>query len=118
MRMADYFFMMNEFCCHGALFLWQLKHFMNMWCLSNIAAMATFTRILHKIIANLVDKICYYASRMNYPSLNGSLKLQYLTNFKCALLQILGERGGSVVECRTPEREVGRSKPTAALLCP
>ena len=28
------------------------------------------------------------------------------------------ERGGSVVECRTPEREVGGSKPTAAMLCP
>ena len=34
-----------------------------------------------------------------------------LTNFK-------GEHGGSVVECRTPEREVGGSKPTAAVLCP
>ena len=31
---------------------------------------------------------------------------------------ILGERGGSVVECRTPEREVGGSIPTAAVLCP
>ena len=31
---------------------------------------------------------------------------------------ILGERGGSVVECRTPERKVGGSKPTAAMLCP
>ena len=30
----------------------------------------------------------------------------------------VGERGGSVVECRTPEREVGGSKPTAAVLCP
>ena len=29
-----------------------------------------------------------------------------------------GERGGSVVECRTPEREVGGSKPTAAVVCP
>ena len=29
-----------------------------------------------------------------------------------------GERGGSVVECRTPKREVGGSKPTAAVLCP
>ena len=29
-----------------------------------------------------------------------------------------GERSGSVVECRTPEREVGGSKPTAAVLCP
>ena len=29
-----------------------------------------------------------------------------------------GERGGLVVECRTPEREVRGSKPTAAVLCP
>ena len=28
------------------------------------------------------------------------------------------ERSGSVVECRTPEREVGGSIPTAAVLCP
>ena len=34
------------------------------------------------------------------------------------LLNLLGERGGSVVECQTPEREVGGSKPTAAVLCP
>ena len=33
-------------------------------------------------------------------------------------LQIVGERGGSAVECQTPEREVGGSKPTAAVLCP
>ena len=33
-------------------------------------------------------------------------------------LQNGGERGGSVVECRTPEREVRGSKPTAAVLCP
>ena len=31
---------------------------------------------------------------------------------------ISGERGGSVVECWTPEREVGGSKLTAAVLCP
>ena len=31
---------------------------------------------------------------------------------------IRGERGGSVVECRTPEREVRGSRPTAAVLCP
>ena len=30
----------------------------------------------------------------------------------------LMERGGSVVECRTPEREVRGSKPTATVLCP
>ena len=28
------------------------------------------------------------------------------------------ERGGSVVDCRTLEREVGGSRPTAAVLCP
>ena len=60
-----------------------------------------------------------------------------MTNFNCAcpaiqrgqgsgflsegsswLTACMGERGGSVVECRTPEREVGGSKPTAAVLCP
>ena len=30
---------------------------------------------------------------------------------------VFGERGGSVVELRTPEREVGSSKPTRAPLC-
>ena len=29
-----------------------------------------------------------------------------------------GERGGSVVECRTPEREVRGSRPTVSVLCP
>ena len=75
MRMADYPFKMNEFCCHGALFLWQLLHFMNMVCLSNTVAMATFTRFLLKIIANLIDNICYYASRMDELSLNDREKL-------------------------------------------
>ena len=31
---------------------------------------------------------------------------------------IEGDRGGSVVECRTPEREVWGSEPTSAVLCP
>ena len=30
----------------------------------------------------------------------------------------IGERGGSVLERRTPEREVGGPKPTSAVLCP
>ena len=30
----------------------------------------------------------------------------------------MGERGGSVVECGTPEREVWGSRPTSAVLCP
>ena len=39
---------------------------------------------------------------------------QYITYFPLDR----GERGGSVVECRTPEREVRGSRPTAAVLCP
>ena len=35
-----------------------------------------------------------------------------------ATQKVAGERGGSVVECRTPEREVRGSRPTAAVLCP
>ena len=31
---------------------------------------------------------------------------------------VVGERGGSVVECQTPEREVRGSRPTSAVLCP
>ena len=41
----------------------------------------------------------------------------YSQNFK-TLASLSGERGGSVVECRTPEREVRGSRPTAAVLCP
>ena len=37
---------------------------------------------------------------------------------KCVTYVHMGERGGSVVECRTPEREVRGSRPTAAVLCP
>ena len=36
------------------------------------------------------------------------------TRYHCPI----GERGGSVVECRTPEREVRGSRPTSAVLCP
>ena len=42
----------------------------------------------------------------------------YATNVALHFSSDLGERGGSVVECRTPEREVGGSIPTAAVLCP
>ena len=73
--MAGYPFKMNEFCRHGALLLWQLQYFITVGCLSNTVAMATFTRLLLKITANIIDKICYCASRMNEPSLNDSKKL-------------------------------------------
>ena len=43
---------------------------------------------------------------------------KWLTSGRWKHLLITGERGGSVVECRTPEREVRGSRPTAAVLCP
>ena len=86
--MAAYFFKMNEHFWHGALFLWQLQHFMSIGCLRNTIAMVTFTRFFCKIIAYLIEKICYYASRMNDPSLKDSKKLWFLTLFKCVLLSI------------------------------
>ena len=89
MCMTDYFSKLNEFCCHEALFLWQLRHFMNMRCLSNMVVMATFTRLLNKMSAKLIGMICYYASRMNEPSLNDSKKLCFLTLLTCLLLNIL-----------------------------
>ena len=38
--------------------------------------------------------------------------------YLCSSKPFHGECGGSVVECRTPEREVRGSRPTAAVLCP
>ena len=46
-----------------------------------------------------------------------SLQFSNIKIFRHTLLK-KGERGGSVVECRTPEREVRGSRPTAAVLCP
>ena len=92
----------NEFCCDEALFLRQLQHFMNMECLINTVAMATFTRCLLTITATLIDKICYYASRMNGPSLNDSKKKVILTLFKCVLLNILQNDVRSLLSAEGP----------------
>ena len=53
-----------------------------------------------------------YLSDGIFSQLLATIKGSYISS------PFLGERGGSVVECRTPEREVGGSKPTAAVLCP
>ena len=45
--------------------------------------------------------------------------LSFMLNISLICVRLAaGERGGSVVECQTPEREVGGSKPTAAVFCP
>ena len=67
--MSDYPFKINECCCHAALFLWQLQHFMNMGCLSNTVAMATVTFLLRlwlitpsKLINVVAMQPCFYAN--------------------------------------------------------
>ena len=47
----------------------------------------------------------------------GELNLKECLIFLDDIL-VFGERGGSVVECWTPEREVRGSRPTVAVLCP
>ena len=59
---------------------------------------------------------CSYFKTFGY--LETALLDWYLNFIIEFLFQFLGERGGSVVECRTPEREVRGSRPTAAVLCP
>ena len=46
------------------------------------------------------------------------LLFKHHCSYKCPVTFPSGERGGSVVECRTPEREVLGSRPTVAVLCP
>ena len=47
-----------------------------------------------------------------------TIHLPQITDLGSDFSQVTGERGGSVVECRTPEREVRGSRPTVAVLCP
>ena len=54
----------------------------------------------------------FFFSVSNVPN----VKIKVLLNL--SVTPFTGERGGSVVECRTPEREVRGSRPTAAVLCP
>ena len=57
------------------------------------------------------------ARSKSYDSFHGGDVWKFYMIYKENLIN-LGERGGSVVECRTPEREVRGSRPTAAVLCP
>ena len=71
----------------------------------------TDSRILHQWFC-FKEKCC--------SCFEGLLLIDVLKCVTRALLSnpLSGERGGSVVECRTPEREVRGSRPTAAVLCP
>ena len=66
--------------------------------------------------------LCYETEHMNATigqhAIEGSEYYLYPCRDISHFSSIFEERGGSVVECQTPEREVGSSKPTSAVLCP
>ena len=70
--------------------------------------------IIHFIL--LLDSNYFKFDLICRPILSLFSKIHHVT--KAGLLSNGGERGGSVVECRTPEREVRGSRPTSAVLCP
>ena len=75
----------------------------NDWCrICNPYLLEAMTDFIHR--ANAIFLTC---------AVDPAYQLQYHLDS-----QLTGERGGSVVECRTPEREVRGSRPTAAVLCP
>ena len=66
-------------------------------------------------------QICHFPGRMIWDlivSVPDHCLSFYFIEFTALKIGEKGERGGSVVACRTPERKVGGSKPTAAVLCP
>ena len=79
----------------------------------------SFWRILLKLYRCFKDslKICILFFQNPEIIFYHFFRIFNLDIFRALILQI-GERGGSVVECRTPEREVRGSRPTAAVLCP
>ena len=67
-------------------------------------------------ILNIYERVFLRKAKFMF-KISKSITPSYI-NAMFTLRPINGERGGSVVECRTPEREVRGSKPTAAVLCP
>ena len=59
-----------------------------------------------------------YTICLSQQSDQGLHSLSFSAVWSRSTLFAIGERGGSVVECQTPEQEFGGSKPTAAVICP
>ena len=57
--------------------------------------------------------VCYHDGLTN-----GNFKIKMAILFHVSQNIDFRKRGGSVIEHRTPERQVGGSKPTSAVLCP
>ena len=71
---------------------------------------------LHIFISYLYSSL--YRRAKHRENMGIIVKNKLVNILEISLECVVGERGGSVVECRTPEREVGGSKPTTAVLCP
>ena len=81
------------------------------------------TFLLFRFSKILAGQWCFYIKRstnhwnLNQWTLHGS-RVSRESELRSVPYNHPGERGGSVVECRTPEREVRGSRPTTAVLCP
>ena len=84
--------------------------------------LSSLTAALHKIL-NEYQLVIYtlqvaFALERRSPILNTTLFLTVTAMILESFSICAGERGGSVVEGRTPKREVRRSKLNSAMLCP
>ena len=93
-------------------------------CLVSIIPLVSITEISSHYLASVAAQAGLSLPWSQTPK-TGFLvaRLKFISLWGIALVcsgraTLIGERGGSVVECRTPEREVRGSRPTAAVLCP
>ena len=91
--------------CLFPFWLHFLTKYTAIWIILCIWSMCKLRRIIHKMRNARRSFILTWSAGF-------FLSLHYGYN------AMVGERGGSVVECRTPEREVRGSRPTVAVLCP
>ena len=106
---------------------WQCQFNFTIWCATAGCGVSFEDHIQAKdtLLASLYRVYVYYTTRRLLEELRvalpGDKSHSWYQNDARAYARAykrLLERGGSVVECRTPEREVGGSIPTAAVLCP
>ena len=70
-------------------------------------------------VMQVMKKVLFFLHMLDkYRQIKSDVNRANMVKAKSEYKSVLGERGGSVVECRTPEREVRGSRPTAAVLCP
>ena len=71
---------------------------------------------MRRLICDFVVRICH-KTLFSHDLAQLMIRERQSSSFQISGL-LMELSGGSVVECRTPEREVRGSRPTAAVLCP